>query len=102
MFFPEIVTGSIIIICGFLVKLFPDLIAGYNSLTDAEKKKVDITRLASFLRINLIVLGLLVIIIGFVLKYAGIRERYTLLTSSTLIILYIIVISFMSQKFYKR
>lgn len=47
---------------GFAVKAFPDLIAGYNTLTKAQKENIDIKGLSTHIRNSLIVMGLLIII----------------------------------------
>ena len=65
MLFVELITGIILIICGFLVKINPNLIAGYNSMSDDEKKKIDITKISIFMYKSLISIGVLIIIIGF-------------------------------------
>ena len=65
MLFVELITGIILIICGFLVKINPNLIAGYNSMSDDEKKKIDMTKISIFMYKSLISIGVLIIIIGF-------------------------------------
>mgnify|MGYP000142903666 CR=1 FL=1 len=52
------IIGFVFIGLGFLVKAFPGLIAGYNTLSDAEKKNVDVSGLSSFVRNCLIGIGL--------------------------------------------
>ncbi|GAB2615823.1 DUF3784 domain-containing protein [Belliella aquatica] len=55
-------TGLFLIGLGFLVKAFPNLIAGYNTMSEKQKEKVDIEGLSTFMRDGLIVIGLIVII----------------------------------------
>jgi hypothetical protein len=57
-----IYTGLFFIVLGFLVKAFPNLIAGYNTMSKKQKEKVDIEGLSIFMRNGLIVIGLIVII----------------------------------------
>lgn len=57
-----IYTGLFLIGLGFLVKAFPNLIAGYNTMSEKQKEKVDIEGLSTFMRDGLIVIGLIVII----------------------------------------
>jgi uncharacterized membrane protein len=102
MFFPELVIGAILIICGFLVKAFPDLIAGYNTLSKNYKKRVDIDGLSSFMKKNLILLGVLVVIIGLILNYLQVKETYVLMITSTIIVLYVIYLTISSGKFYRK
>ena len=56
------ITGGILILCGLLVKRFPNLIAGYNTMSKEEKAKVDIYGLSSLMRNMLIGLGIFVIL----------------------------------------
>ena len=102
MFFPELITGSILILSGFLVKIFPNLIAGYNSLSEAQKKRVDIDGLSSYMRKNLVVLGILVIAIGFVLYQIEFKEMYVLMITSAIIIIDVIYLTIQSGKFYNK
>lgn len=46
-----------LILCGFLVKRFPMLIAGYNTMSAAKKKQVDIKGLSTFLCRCLVIMG---------------------------------------------
>lgn len=102
MFFPELITGSILILCGFLVKKFPELIAGYNSLSEQQKKRVDIDGLSTLMKKNFIILGVFVITIGFILSRLGIKEMYILMITSGLIIIDLIYLVLQSGKFYNK
>jgi len=64
MDFTGLIAGLIIIATGFLVKLFPILIAGYNTMSKERKENVDIACLSAFMRNGFIVMGL-VIMIGY-------------------------------------
>ncbi|MEQ9219838.1 MAG: DUF3784 domain-containing protein [Cyclobacteriaceae bacterium] len=55
--------GLFLILMGFLVKRFPILIAGYNTMPAEEQAKVDVEGLSSHMRNSLIVIGLLMILI---------------------------------------
>ena len=46
--------GVLLIVVGLLVKRFPMLIAGYNTMPPAKKKNVDIGGLSSFMRRHLL------------------------------------------------
>lgn len=56
--------GSLLIILGLLVKCFPTLIAGYNTMPEEKKKNVDVAGLSSFMRRHLVILGVLWILIS--------------------------------------
>ena len=101
MFYPELITGTILIITGFLVKKFPDLIAGYNSLTDTQKKKVNIDGLSSMMRNYLIAIGILVILIGLVMSILEVKQHYSIMITSLVIVLAVIFMISKSQKYYR-
>jgi hypothetical protein len=58
----NLLVGGLIIILGLLIKRFPDLLAGYNTMSKEEQKKVDINGLTSIIRGCLIVIGSIIII----------------------------------------
>lgn len=66
-----IFTGLFLIGIGFLVKAFPNLISGYNTMFQKQKEKVDIEGLSTFMRNGLVVMGLVVIFGNYGLKLAG-------------------------------
>ena len=57
-----------VIVVGLLVKRFPMLIAGYNTMPPAKKKNVDIGGLSSFMRRHLVIMGALWILFTVVLE----------------------------------
>ncbi|ERM84294.1 hypothetical protein P872_14710 [Rhodonellum psychrophilum GCM71 = DSM 17998] len=63
--------GLFLIGIGFLVKAFPNLISGYNTMSQKQKEKVDIVRLSTFMRNGFVVMGLLVIFGYLALKLIG-------------------------------
>ena len=101
MIYPELITGTILIITGFLVKKFPDLIAGYNSLTDTQKKKVNIDGLSSMMRNYLIAIGILVILIGLVMSILEVKQHYSIMITSLIIVFAVIFMISKSQKYYR-
>jgi hypothetical protein len=62
MDYSGLVTGALFIVLGFLVKAFPILLAGYNTMTKEQKANVDIKKLSSFARNSLVGMGVLLII----------------------------------------
>jgi undecaprenyl pyrophosphate phosphatase UppP len=67
----HIIIGSVLIILGFLVKKFPNLIAGYNSLQGEHKKEIDIEGLSGYVRNGLIIIGVLIIAGYFAIQYTA-------------------------------
>ena len=66
--FIHILTGVFLIVVGLLVKRFPMLIAGYNTMPAEKKKNVDIGGLSSFMRRHLVIMGALWILFTVVLE----------------------------------
>ena len=66
-----ILTGLFMIFLGYLVKKFPNLIAGYNTMSKAQKEKVDIEGLSSFMRDSFITIGVVMIIAYLVFQSLG-------------------------------
>jgi len=86
MIIPELIAGIILIIAGLLVEPFPNLIAGYNTLKKADKEKIDIKRLSVFMRNTLLGPGIVVVLIGIIMNLLEIKPHYSILISSTIIV----------------
>ena len=89
MFYAQLIVSLILILSGILVKYNPNLIAGYNTLSEKEKKLINIKKLSSFLKNTLITLGIFGLILHFILVFLNINENYILLINSLLIIIVI-------------
>jgi len=98
MLFAETLTGIILIICGILVKMNPNLIAGYNTLSEADKKKVDIKRLSMYMHNGLIIIGAVSIISSIAMYFLDVKETYRLMIITTFIILGILYMALNSSK----
>ena len=102
MIIPELIAGIILMIAGLLVKPFPNLIAGYNTLTKADKEKIDIKRLSVFMRNTLVGPGIVVVLIGIIMNLLEIKPHYSILISSTIIVVTIFYIAFKGSSFLKK
>ena len=87
MLFAESLTGIILIICGILVKKYPNLIAGYNTLSEAEKKKIDIKHLSGFMRNCLIIIGAVSIIVTIALYFIGVKNTYRFMVTTGIVVI---------------
>ncbi len=67
----NLVIGLFLIGIGFLVKVAPDLIAGYNTMPEEKKRKVDVKALSTFLRNGFIAMGASIIAGYFLFKWLG-------------------------------
>lgn len=71
---PFFVSG-LLIVMGFLVKRFPNLIAGYNTLPPEKKKNVDTEGLSKLIRNGLIFMGILNVLLYYFFKWIGLNAR---------------------------
>ncbi len=75
-------TGLFFIVLGFLVRAFPDLIAGYNTMPPERKKHIDMDGLSRFIRNGLIIMGLAMMVGYLLFNWAG----WTFMANMVLII----------------
>lgn len=64
-----IICGVVFILLAYLVKKYPDLIAGYNTMSKKRKEKVDIKGLEKFLFKSFISIGGVMILVSLVLHW---------------------------------
>jgi uncharacterized membrane protein len=102
MLFSSFLIGVILIICGFLVKKHPNLIAGYNTLSEDDKEKVDIENLSSMMKRALITIGTLTIVMGLIMSIIKVKEHYGLLITSSIVVLGVIIMIITAKKFNKK
>ena len=102
MYASGLIIGILILIAGLLVKPFPNLIAGYNMLTKRDKEKIDIKRYSAFMGNTLVGLGIVVILIGIFMKWFEVKEHYSVLISTTLIVITVLYITFQGGAFLKK
>jgi hypothetical protein len=69
-----ILYGLFFVLIGFLTKAYPNLIAGYNTMSKEKKEKVDIEGLSTFMRDALSGIGLATIVLWFVVKAWGLER----------------------------
>ena len=63
--------GLLLIGSGFLVKKYPSLIAGYNTMSEEQQKNVDIEGLSTLMRNSFIFMGLLVAVLPYIFIFLG-------------------------------
>jgi membrane protein YdbS with pleckstrin-like domain len=102
MLFAELLTGIILIFCGLLVKYNPNLIAGYNTMSEKEKKTIDVTKLSTMMRNYLVIIGALVILIGIILFLLDVKQSIRLMSISVIVILGVMLMVFNGQSFKKE
>jgi len=75
MIIGQVLLSSILIITGYFVSKYPNLIAGYNTMSKKEKQKVNIKNLQNFLQWLLIGLGVFSLIFYFILDIINIPSE---------------------------
>lgn len=95
----NLVIGLFFIGIGFLVKAFPDLISGYNTMPKGQKEKVDIEGLSSLMKNSFIVIGVTIIVSCYFFKWIGLPVIATM-TILISILGGVIIMIVKSRKFY--
>ncbi len=89
-----VIIGSFLIALGFLVKSNPNLIAGYNTLPEEQKKNVDVESLSTLIRNGLILIGASVIGGYFILSLLG----FTHIANSIVIVAILVGVGIIAVK----
>ena len=69
-----LLAGAFVIVCGLLVKRFPMLISGYNTLPKEKRDNVYIVALSWFMRRLLVRFGGFLILVGTLVELTGLQE----------------------------
>jgi hypothetical protein len=99
MLITNIITGIVFIGVGFLVKLCPNLIAGYNTMSKEKKKNVDIKGLSTLMKRALILIGLIYILLPIIFHLIDLDEFISFCILFSLLILWAVVLLIKAQKF---
>ena len=75
MLFYFLIAGLILIISGVLVKLNPNLLAGYNTLSEEQKKEIDIDKVSTIARNVLVLTGAAVIDATCLMYFFDVAEK---------------------------
>lgn len=94
----HIIVGLFLIAMGFLVRKFPILIAGYNTMSKEEKKNVDVDGLSRTMRNGMITMGLSIIIGYHLFAWLGLQLLANLIIMISLFV-GIAILIVMAQKF---
>ena len=100
--FINIITGLVIIGCGYAVKSNPDLIAGYNTMSEAEKKKVDVEGLSTAMKKNLIVQGVIIIALSILFKLFRVNVMFPIFLITVVVLIGCGVLIVTSRKYYNK
>ncbi|MEQ9301899.1 MAG: DUF3784 domain-containing protein [Cyclobacteriaceae bacterium] len=80
------IAGAFLILLGFLVKKYPHLIAGYDSLSAEQKGQVAIDKVANRMKTTFIIVGILVTIAGPILNSLGLTDYLDVVIPSIIIV----------------
>ena len=92
-------TGLLLIGLGYLVEKYPDLIAGYNTMPQAQKEKFDIKGYASLMKKAFVVVGLVIMLFGIIGEV--LQWPYGLLLTALVPILALVVFLNLKAERYK-
>lgn len=73
--------AAIFVLLGLLVRKYPKLIAGYNTMSPERQKQVDVKGLTAFMCRTFCIIGLLVVLVYYLLLWDGIAEMAARLVS---------------------
>lgn len=73
--------AAIFVLLGLLVRKYPKLIAGYNTMSPERQKLVDVKGLTAFMCRTFCIIGLLVVLVYYLLLWDGIAEMAARLVS---------------------
>jgi len=74
--------GLFFIGIGFLVKGYPNTIAGYNTMSEEKKKNIDIDGASSFMKKGFIILGIIIMVLPIFFRIINLRPFSSLIMLS--------------------
>ena len=93
-----IFTGFILIIVGLLVKQYPNLLAGYNTLSEDKKKEIDIEKVSTIARNVIVLTGAAVIDASIIMYFIEVSKKIQVNIISVIIILGLVVLIIWSNR----
>ena len=73
--------AALFVLLGLLVRKYPKLIAGYNTMSPERQKLVDVKGLTTFMCRAFCIIGLLIILVYYLLLWGGMAEMAAVLVS---------------------
>ena len=93
-----IFTGFILIIVGLLVKQYPNLLAGYNTLSEEQKKEIDIEKVSTIARNVIVLTGTAVIDASIIMYFIEVSKKIQVNIISVIIVLGLVVLIIWSNR----
>lgn len=98
MFLGFIFTGYILIVVGLLVKLNPNLLAGYNTMFEEKKKEIDIEKVSTIARNVLVLMGAAVIDASIIMYFFEVSKKIQVNIISLIIVLGVVILIIWSNR----
>ena len=98
MFLGFIFTGFILIVVGLLVKLNPNLLAGYNTMPEEKKKEIDIEKVSTIARNVLVLMGAAVIDASIIMYFFEVSKNIQVNIISLIIVLGVVILIIWSNR----
>jgi uncharacterized membrane protein len=98
MFLGFIFTGFILIVVGLLVKLNPNLLAGYNTMPEEKKKEIDIEKVSTIARNVLVLMGAAVIDASIIMYFFEVSKKIQVNIISLIIVLGVVILIISSNR----
>ena len=93
-----IFTGFMLIIVGLLVKQYPNLLAGYNTLSEEQKKEIDIEKVSTIARNVIVLTGAAVIDASIIMYFIEVSKKIQVNIISVIIVLGLVVLIIWSNR----
>ena len=93
-----IFTGFMLIIVGLLVKQYPNLLAGYNTLSEDQKKEIDIEKVSTIARNVIVLTGAAVIDASIIMYFIEVSKKIQVNIISVIIVLGLVVLIIWSNR----
>ena len=93
-----IFTGFMLIVVGLLVKQYPNLLAGYNTLSEEQKKEIDIEKVSTIARNVIVLTGAAVIDASIIMYFIEVSKKIQVNIISVIIVLGLVVLIIWSNR----
>jgi len=93
-----IFSGFILIIVGLLVKINPNLLAGYNTMSQEKKKEIDIEKVSTIARNVIVLMGAAVIDASIIMYFFEVSKKIQVNIISVIIVLGVVVLIICSNR----
>ena len=90
--------GFILIVIGLVVKQHPNLLAGYNTMSDKKKKKIDIDRISIIARNIFVLMGAAAIDASIIMHFIEVSNKIQMNIISGIVVLGLVVLILWSNR----